>query len=242
MTPDLDTLLDVLDATWPPAKHIQTGPWHLRQGLGGGQRVSAATANFPILETDISHAENEMAALSQPAIFMIRPGDEALDKLLARRDYAVVDPVTVYVAPTESLAQAQPPAVCFSTWPPLAVQTEIWRNGGIDANRIKVMERAATPKTAILARQNDTPAGTAFVGIKNDIAMLHALEVPKALRRSGIGVQILAAAANWAQAHGARWFSLIVTTANVPANGLYRKLLMTPLAGYHYRRPHGAKK
>ncbi|NJS39630.1 MAG: GNAT family N-acetyltransferase, partial [Rhodobacteraceae bacterium] len=40
MTPD--TIAAVMEATWPPAHHWQAGPFLMRDGAGGGKRVSAA--------------------------------------------------------------------------------------------------------------------------------------------------------------------------------------------------------
>ena len=42
MTPA--TLQAAMDATWPAAAMHRAGPWMLRNGAGGGKRVSAATA------------------------------------------------------------------------------------------------------------------------------------------------------------------------------------------------------
>ena len=39
-----------------------------------------------------------------------------------------------------------------------------------------------------------------------------------------------------ARREGADWLTLMVTRANAPANALYAKLSMPPVADYHYRR------
>ena len=44
MTPDAlfsDTLFAVMETTWPAASVQQVGPWLIREGQGGGKRVSA---------------------------------------------------------------------------------------------------------------------------------------------------------------------------------------------------------
>ena len=212
------------------------------RGQGGGQRVSAATPKTPVSETDIDVAETSMADLAQPSIFMIRAEDTALDHWLEQRGYDVVDPVTAYLTPVEELVADIPPAEIFPVWPPMAVQREIWQQGGVGPARIAVMERVTGPKTALLARSGDIPAGVAFVGVDGSVAMLHALQVQPDQRRAGLGRKLLQGAARWAMANGATWISLMVTTANVPANRLYQDLAMTPRAGYHYRRlPEGSE-
>ncbi|NNE81530.1 MAG: GNAT family N-acetyltransferase [Silicimonas sp.] len=235
--PGQNLLFAALDATWPPARIIDRDGWRLREGLGGGQRVSAATA----LEdhADISDGERGMRALGQHPLFMVRPGEEAIDSKLAKRGYDVVDPVTLYLVPTADIAQAQPAAITMLSWPPLAVQRELWGQAGISEARIAVMERATEPKTAILCRSRDIPAGVVFVAIDDDIAMLHALEVSPTLQRQGLGEMAVRAVADWAQKHGARWLTLAVTQANTAANALYHKLKMEPVTSYHYRRAPG---
>lgn len=177
-----------------------------------------------------------MRGIGQDPIFMIRPWDTGLDRWLDTRRYRVVDPVTVYAAPAKILAGEQPITAATPTWPPLAVQSELWQAGGIGPARIAVMERAKTVKTAILGRSGDTPAGVAYVAAKDGVAMLHALEVAPAMRRTGVASAILKGAANWALGKRADWLAVLVTKANGPGNALYRHLAMTPVTDYHYRR------
>lgn len=234
--PDAARLFAALDATWPAARFIDQPPFMLREGRGGGQRVSAATASAPVTETDIDSAEAAMTALAQRPLFMIRPEDAALDALLDARRYEIVDPVTLYLSDPAALSTDLPPASAYPSWPLLAVQTQIWAEGGIGPARIAVMDRVTCKKTAILGRGGNTPASTAFIAIDGDIAMLHALEVRPALRKRGLGRKTMQAAANWAAAQGARWMTLAVTRENVAANALYSSLGMTPATSYHYRR------
>ena len=236
MTPEAARLFAALDATWPAARFVTEGPWTLREGKGGGQRVSAATANSPVSETDIDRAEAGMAALGQTPLFMIRNRDADLDTWLDARGYAVVDPVVMYVVPVSDLADPQPMTAIVPTWPMLAIQRDLWQAAGIGPGRIAVMERVSRPRTALLARHRDTPAGVAFLAADGEIAMIHALEVVPSERRSGVAGRVMGAAAHWAAANGADWLALAVTQANEAANALYRRLGMTPAATYHYRR------
>ena len=63
--PDADQLFLTLDRTWPAAEFLEAGPWTLRKGEGGGQRVSAATARQPVGEQDVPLAEEGMRDLKQ---------------------------------------------------------------------------------------------------------------------------------------------------------------------------------
>lgn len=238
--PDAARLYAVNDATWPPAAFHRAGPWIVREGQGGGQRVSAATATQPVTEGDIAIAEKQHVALGQNPIFMIRPGDEELDGWLASRGYKVKDPVVLYLAPVAALVGEVPPVTAFPIWPPLQIQLDIWAEGGIGPARLAVMERAEGPKTSILGRRNDKPAGTAYVAIHDGVAMVHALEVPATMRRQKAAHYIMRRAADWAADNGAQWIALAVTEANAGARALYASLGMEEAGKYHYRVRQGA--
>ena len=229
MTPEL--LAKVMEATWPAAGRRSLGPFTLRDGAGGGKRVSAASLEGPFTETDIDAVEGAMA---EP-LMLIRDGEADLDAALHARGWRVVDPVVAYAAPVATLAADLPPLAAFPHWPPLAVTRAIWDEGGIGPDRVAVMQRASGPRTALLARDGDRPAGVAFVACHRDEAMLHALEVNPTLRRQGVGQTLLHAAANWASEQGARRLSLVVTRQNAAACALYARLGMGVVGHYHYR-------
>lgn len=230
-------LYDVMDATWPAAATRTLGPWLIREGLEGGQRVSATIATGPATAEDLVQAEKAMQDLDQPRLFQIRKGDKALDDLLAVKDYQIVDPVNLWVAPVEDLAtEFPPPVTAFHVWEPLAIQVDMWADGGVGPGRIAVMNRAPMPKAALLGRLNDSPAGTAFVGVHDDTAMLHAIYVLPYQRQQGMARWFMRLAAFWARDNGARFVSVVCTQDNAAANGLYSDLGMTLVGQYHYRK------
>jgi GNAT superfamily N-acetyltransferase len=230
MTPEV--LARVMEETWPPAARWRLGPFTLRDGAGGGKRVSAASVEGVFAAADLDAAEAEGVRL-----FVVREGEAALDAALAARGYGVVDPVVAYAAPAARLAEPAPePLAAFPHWPPLAIAREIWSEEGIGPARVAVMERVAGPKTVVMARTKDHPVGAAFVAVSGDIAMLHALEVRQAARRQGSANNILRVAARWALDQGASTLSLVVTEANAPARALYASLGMRVVGQYHYRQ------
>jgi ribosomal protein S18 acetylase RimI-like enzyme len=234
---DAKTLADVMEATWPPAARHCVGPFVLRDGQGGGKRVSAATAEGDWTAADLATAEAAMRATGQHPLFLIRQGDEALDTALATRGYGVVDPVLAYAAPAAVLAGEGPKYMStFPHWPPMEIAKSLWAEGGIGPRRLAVMDRAKGAKCAILARANDRASGVAFVACHGRHAMLHGLEVSSAQRRQGSAHNILRAAASWAQSQGADVLSLVVTAANDPAQRLYASLGMVVVGKYHYRQ------
>lgn len=234
--PDTTALLAAIAATWPAESETPLGPCLIRDGRGGGSRVSSAVATGPCDASDITAAIAAMRKLHQPAQFMIGPGDAALDAQLGTRGFAIKDKTQLYAAPIARLTAPKPPPVTsFQVWPPLEAQREIWAAGGITDARVAVMERAACPKASFLGRTNDRPAGTAYAGVHDGITMLHALEVSRENRRRGLAANLTRAVAIWGQTHGATHVALATTAANSAANALYTSLGMTIVGGYHYR-------
>ena len=226
-----------MEGTWPPAQTQVIGPWLIREGQGGGQRVMATSVCGDWQSADVTVAEAAMRTLGQPLIFVLHAGDEALDAELAARGYQIVDPVVGYGAQIADLDISAPEAMTsFPHWPPMAIAAALWQDGGIGPERLAVMKRVAGPKTAILGRVNDRAAGVAFVAIHNRVAMLHALEVAPSLRRHGLGHNLLRAAVQWARQTGADRFSLVVAEAKGSARSLYVSLGLQVLGRYHYRR------
>jgi len=236
MIPNAQILYDVVDVTWPAASLQKHTPWIIRDGKGGGKRVSAATVSGPINAAALLQAETQMHRLGQTPLFMIREGDQTLDTLLESQNYNVIDPVNMYAAPINDVTNsALPPLSTFCIWEPLAIMADIWAAGGIGPKRQEVMNRATSPKTSLMGRSGDRPASAGFVGLHNGVAMVHALEVLEKHRRQYLGRYMMQAAANWGVDNGAEFISAICTKANVGACSLYSSLGMSIVGEYHYR-------
>lgn len=232
----MSTLMTLMEESWPPAERIDTGTFLLRRGLGGGQRVSAATPRGPWSEAALDEAEAAMRAMAQAPLFLLTPQDGALDAALAARGYAVKDPSLVYAAPLADLALDPPERMTtFAHWPPMAIAAALWAEGGIGPARVAIMDRAEGPKTAILGRAEDRACGVAFVAVAGQIAFVHALHVTPRLRRRGAALNMLRAAAAWAGQNGATGLGLAVTCGNQAARALYESLGMPVREEYHYR-------
>ena len=235
MTVTAQHLFEVCDETWPAARRWVQDPWVFRDGQGGGQRVSAATATRPAKVEDVTAAEQVMRGIGQAPLFMIREEQPELDALLAARGYRIKDPVVMHALPIAGLTDvALPRVTAFCIWEPLAIMTEIWAAGGVGPARLAVMARARE-KTAILARWNEKPAGTGFAAIHDGVCMVHAVEVLEHQRRQGVAQWIMRAAAHWAAKRGAQTMSVLCTVENVAANRLYSGLGFVPVGRYHYR-------
>ncbi len=226
----------VLEATWPPARRWREAGFTLRDGQGGGKRVSAATLAADLAGADVTRAEAAMRKAGGPVLFRVRDDQRDLDEVLAGRGYHRVDPTLIYTAAAETLlnpAQAPLDAVASETL--LGIAQDIWALGGIGPARLNVMHRASFPRAFLLARLDDRAAGTGFLALHQGTAMVHALEVRPPVRRRGAARAMIHRAAKWAHSKGAAQIALAVTEGNTAANTLYQTLGMTVSGRYHYR-------
>lgn len=232
--PTADQLFVALDATWPAAATMAQDGWLLRDGAGGGKRVSAASRLAP--DAEITAAAEAMRAMGQAPMFQVRGDEVDLDAALEAAAYQIVDPVWLYAAPVGDLIDGEPEqSRIYRGQFAVAAMQEIWATGGIGPGRLAVMERASAPKSWLMTRIDDRPAGVAFVSVAGGVAMIHAIEVAGAYRRQGAARALMSGAATFAADSGANWLALAVTKANVAANALYQSLGMEAVAGYHYR-------
>jgi len=199
--------------------------------------VSAARAITQPTENNIPQAEQAMRDLGQHPLFMIRPEDDALDMMLDTRGYSISDPTALLSGDIAGLAQQDFPNVtAFTIWPPLQIMYDLWHEAGTDPARFKIMSRVQDPKTALLGRVNDRPAGVAFAAISGETVMVHALEIDSKQRRNGLATYLMRAIARWGVTHGATQITLAVTRENSGALALYHSLGMEEIGGYHYRK------
>lgn len=234
--PDAQKLYEVVEATWAPATVFSQDNVTLRDGRGGGKRVSAATVDGVLTRVARQQAEDAMRALGQRPLFMLTDGQDQLDRDLANAGYDKFDHVTMYAAPARDIATEVPPrTAAIAAWEPLEIMREIWATGGINESRIDVMKRVTGPKTGFVSRWNDKPAGASFLAMHGAISMVHALEILPHQRRQGVARWLMIKAAFWTLAQGGDTISVICTTANSGANALYSSLGMTVVGHYHYR-------
>lgn len=90
------------------------------------------------------------------------------------------------------------------SWPPLAIQRELWAQGGITAQHIDAMTAYDGPNHSILGRVDDSPGGSAYGAIHGDRVMVHAVHVIPRHQRKGLGRWMMVGLARWAAQHGAQ--------------------------------------
>lgn len=226
---------EAFETTWPAAEYADTGGFRVGRGLGAGGRVSSARVIGPWTADDIAAVEDISRNWDQPPMFRVLDEDAPLAAALQQAGYRSEKPTVNMSAPLDGLTDIPiPPVTTFSVWPPLAIQREIWVAGNIGPARQAVMDHADLPKTSILGRTNDRAAGTGFVAIANQVAMIHAVEVRAEWRRRGLAGWMIREAAFWARDNGATRMGLAVTRANTGAIAAYRGLGFQEVAAYSY--------
>ena len=221
---------------WPPLNKKNIGPWVIREGEGGGNRVSSTTANDFFTKEDIFIAENHMQLLNQKNIFQIREKDLELDNILERLGYSLVDKTVVYGLKIAKMSSpCVPPMTAFNIWPPLRIMKDIWEVGGTTDSRISVMERCKVRKTAILGRIENKAAGCAFISEYKGIAILQALFVLPSYRRKGLARFLISESVKWVSYADSAYLALMTDKYNKEARGLYDSLGMKIIDKYHYR-------
>lgn len=232
-------LLDLLEASWPPAERRALGGWTLRRGGGGGSRVSSVrVAGEPDrpLDAALAAVVAQARGWGQPALVQIGPQDAALDHALDERGWTRRDPTRLLAAPATAVAaKGVGGRMVVRVRTPVALVENLWTEGGVDAARRACMARVTAQKETLLLREADRPAALVFVAAPGPVAMLHALHVAPRFRRRGVGAAATAAAAQVALEMGAETLALAVTEANAPARAFYAALGFRDAGGYHYR-------
>lgn len=218
-----------LEATWPPQRKWRQGDWWLREGAGGGQRVSAASPAGP---RALAELDRILAGMQDP-LFQLGAEDGPIDLALAARGFVWHDPVVIMATDPQGIAGQ--PAPCG--WPAPPEVQALWAKGKIGAARLAVMDRVQGPKAALWLEHQGQPMAVGFCGIAQDFAGVHAVFVDPACRGQGLGRQLMQGIAQWAVAQGAQQMALAVTLANSAARRLYTRLGMDEIGTSHYRIP-----
>lgn len=232
-------LARAFEATWPAAEYREAGGFRIARGMGGGGRLGAAVPLHDWQPDGIMQAIAAHRDWGQAALFCVPQGMTDLAQALQAQGFRPHKPTAVLHIPTPFLTdQPLPQVTALSAWPPLAIQREIWQQGGIDTPRQQAMDRAGLPKRALLGRLKDRAAGVAFLGISDRVAMIHAIHVTPAARRQRLAEWLMRGAGFIAAEHGATRLALAVAQENLPAMALCRKLGFAQIDAYdHWSHP-----
>lgn len=247
MTISIDDLEHAAAPGWRAAEEDRLGDWLLRAASGFTGRANSALAagdpGRPVREA-IDAVRDWYAGRGLPAMIAVpyptgRPGDSALDRLLAGLGWTIrAAAATVMTAEAATVAgRAGEPdvPVDFESEPDQAWLARYhYRGQDLPAAAVQVLTSA--PWQAFASVRSD--GGTIAIGRvagSGAWAGLTAVEVAPQHRRQGLGRAVTGALAACAAVRGAGGLYLQVTDDNHGARALYQQLGFADHHGYHYR-------
>jgi ribosomal protein S18 acetylase RimI-like enzyme len=243
----IDDLEHAAAPGWRAAEEDRLGDWVLRAASGFTGRANSALAagdpGRPLSEA-IDAIRSWYAARRLPAMIAVpyptaRPGDSALDRLLAALGWTIrADSATVMTAePASVAARTGPPGISvdIDSEPDQAWLARYhYRGQDLPPVAVRLLTSAPWQAFASVRSDGDTIAIGRVAG-RDDWAGLTAIEVAAQHRRQGLGRAVTAALAACAVARGATGLYLQVAHNNNGARTLYRHLGFADHHGYHYR-------
>jgi ribosomal protein S18 acetylase RimI-like enzyme len=234
---------------WPAAAVHYDGTWVIR--LTAGHPAKRLNSVNPLDPGDVGHLAERIAragrrfeAYGRPLTFRVSPlSGPALSAHLeaggwSRFDESLVMRLPLAQAPVDE-AIDQIPLKDISRFVSAALKVR----GADAALRPGLSEiiGAIQPEAGLFALERNEEALATLICVHDgDLAGLFEVATDPAVRRQGLGRQLILSALKWARLRGAREAWLQVEAANAPALALYRSLGFEDAYHYHYRRPPGA--
>lgn len=226
---------------WPAAETRLLDGWLWRASGGGSQRansVSTLCYRGPDVERSIDEVEALYRSRGAPvriqvAIGVCAPAD--LDERLARRGYAIVDPVTALVkdplAPT-LLHEVECADTPGADWLGVYLENITPDRRGSAA---EILDRVPGPRAFLLAREGSAAVATALAVVHGPVVIAECVGTLASARRKGAAARVMAGVEAFGARHGAAVVALQAVAANGPAQGLYARLGYREIGRSHYR-------
>jgi ribosomal protein S18 acetylase RimI-like enzyme len=231
-----------------PAEHVaHAGGWWLRHSPSSAWWAGTVLPHGDAGPDELVHrvvgAENFYAGYGVPARFQISPGacPGGLDTLLAERGYHREWPMSLQVASAARvLAQASTGSLPVRLDDhPTDAWFEVWHavhgHGGDVRSEWDMLGRVERPCAYAAAMSGDDVVAVGRVVADDGWAGVFGMATLPQARGKGVGRAVLAAAAEWAEAHEAGRMYLQVERDNLPAQRLYDRAGFGEICGYHYR-------
>jgi N-acetylglutamate synthase len=234
---------------WPAAEVEALGGWRLRAMASVTRRANsvwpgpdAGPPSEP--EPRISRVEAFYGARGLPARFQLFPGavPEGLEPALAERGYELEAPVSVQIAPAETVAAA-PGAAQLVAETADGASPAWWSVAGERSRFASAQEvyrallaRLGARACYAMARRGAEPVATGLLVVEGGWGGIFSMLTLPDARRRGAGRALLAALARAALRRGAARLYLQVERENRAALALYGGAGFRELYRYHYRR------
>jgi len=235
---------------WPAAAVHYDGTWVVR--LTAGHPAKRLNSVNPLDPGDVGHLAERIAragrrfeAYGRPLTFRISPlSGAALSAHLdaegwSRFDESLVMRLPLAQAPVDD-AIDHIPLKDISRFVSASLKVH-----DADASLrpgLSEIIGAIQPEAGLFALERGEEALATLICVHDgDLAGLFEIATDKAVRKQGLGRQLILSALKWARLRGARQAWLQVEAANAPALALYHSLGFEEAYRYHYRRPPGSK-
>jgi ribosomal protein S18 acetylase RimI-like enzyme len=229
---------------WPAIESQSLDGWELRSSGAFSKRASSVQSlgvSRLALSDKVDASEKWYRSRGLPVVFRMTPFSEPdLDDHLEARMYRVVEP-------TDVLSKSLPRTIEGSRATALAeAPLEDWvRTYLALSNRppdmttsLRGILESSTQERTLVKIPDEHRGGSVACGmavLDHELVGLFDLATAERHRRRGFATALVAGLLNWGHARGARHAYLQVTTTNVPAQQLYRKLGFTGQYRYWYR-------
>jgi ribosomal protein S18 acetylase RimI-like enzyme len=233
---------------WPSLQSIVYDGWILRFAKGYTKRANSVLPFYPSqrpLGEKIEQCERYYHRHGLPTIFKLTDMTEpaGLDAELERRDYALIDRVSVQGRTLDSLPKPVHGEIRLSP-----VLTDEWLDHFLNLNPghrehretiVEMFGRHVLPCCFATLQQGDRTVACGLAIMQDGKVGLYDIVTDVQLRGQGFAGSLILHLLHWAKAKGAEKAYLQVVVENAPALRLYEKLGFQELYQQWYRVKHG---
>ncbi|MFC4906463.1 GNAT family N-acetyltransferase [Actinomadura gamaensis] len=230
----------LLHEAWPAVENVRREGWVFRSAGGVTKRANSVWPAGPADDPEalIEAAEKFYADRGLPAVFSLLD-DPALDELLARRGYELVDPTLLMVRELDAAEPADGDGIGdgveIAEEPSDAWVDAWWSVDGRYADQGPAARAIITGVPADYAGVGPGVAGVGRGVPQGDWYGIYCMAVRPEARRQGLAREVLRALLHRGRTGGASHAYLCVTEGNAAARALYASEGFEVAGGYHYR-------
>lgn len=216
---------------WPALEVRARDGWRLGFSEGVTRRANSALRLAPA--APVEAAEAFYRERGQAPVFQIWPGDEDLDRELARRGYRAERPATVMAREIGAPDAAGP--LCPVLSRPDERWRALWAHGGVDGHAAAVQHRIMRGVASMGYAVDESGQARGCAALNGEWVGLYNMFTAESARGRGLAGRVLEALLAWGRDGGALWAYLLVEEANTAALRAYTRAGFSAVSRYHYR-------